>query len=87
MGRCCKMRRGSGCGDLPLFNKSELAVMFGVHRNTIITRLQGVQPDDVQSGHGVYALPNVAVRLCALPDVEHDLLTLLRQRARAERRA
>lgn len=84
------MRQGSGCGDLPLFNKAELAVMFGVHRNTISTRLRGVQPDGEWRGHGVYALPNVAVLLCALPDAEQEmatLLTLLRQRARAERRA
>lgn len=70
--------------SLPLFSKSELAVLFGLHRNTIIKRLQNIKPDAVHRGHGRYALPTVAVHLCPLPEVEHDLLALLAQRARGE---
>ena len=78
------MRQGAGCGSLPLFSKSELAVLFGVHRNTVRTRLRNIKPDAVYGRHGRYALPTVAVHLCPLPEVENDLLALLAQRARGE---
>ncbi len=78
------MTERSGCASLPLFSKSELAVLFGLHRNTITQRLRNIKPDGAHGCHGRYALPTVAIHLCPLPEVEHDLLALLAQRARGE---
>lgn len=84
MDGCCKMTERSGCAGLPLFSKSELAVLFGLHRNTIIHRLRNIKPDAVHRGNGRYALPTVAVHLCPRAEVEQDLEALLAQRARGE---
>lgn len=78
------MKERAGCASLPLFSKTELAVLFGLHRNTIIHRLRNIKPDAVHRGHGRYALPTVAVHLCQLTEGEHDFLALLEQRARGE---
>jgi hypothetical protein len=51
-------------GKLPKFGKTQLAQLFGVSRNTVISRLRTVAPcGKDRQGHAVYTLPVAAAAL------------------------
>lgn len=55
------MAKSDGRQSLPQFSKSQLAQLFGVHRNTVSGRLRDVAPDGHSTKHqATYCLPTVA---------------------------
>jgi DNA-binding ferritin-like protein (Dps family) len=50
-------------------SKSVLAKMFGMNRNTVITKLKGVAPDGQRGTNPIYKIGNVAARLMGTDDV------------------
>lgn len=55
------MTRNQFKDGLPRFNKSQLARLFGLHRQTVIHHLAGVEPcGKDKRGHNVYSIPKVS---------------------------
>ncbi len=54
------MASSDGRQSLPQFSKSQLAQLFGVHRNTVTARLRDAVPDGSHKTNATYCLPTVA---------------------------
>lgn len=56
--------------DLPAFSKSQLAALFGLHRQTVASRLGKVAPcAKDKRGHGLYTIPKASLYLVDAADI------------------